>query len=315
MIPNLPTHWTVVAISSPSPTSLQICRWEGSKTLKPVTLKNSQIQACYTIIAAIIAENSAILKQTPTTRDERKKWWDDRRAVDLKLQNALINMQNACFGSYTTLITPLAETLILIPEKGLEYLPWESLPVLQNKRVTRMPSVDSVKIQLQVEMPKFVTRGYYLVDPEDKATALFFKQHFQNRPNWEGTSDATPERSHFIKALTQYDLFIWAGHDAGQKYLPKAELEQQVEKISAISLLLGCNTVAHMVPTYLGKHSPQVIGTLWEVTNVDMNRYAKRFTELYDTQDVLASVRLARAACLLKYLNGASVVVYGLPAE
>lgn len=67
--------------------------------------------------------------------------------------------------------------------------------------------------------------------------------------------------------------------------------------------------------------SPSVVGTLWDVTDRDIDRFLSTLLEPYlnkknevgTYKPLPLLVSNARSACLMRYLVGASTVVYGLP--
>lgn len=84
----------------------------------------------------------------------------------------------------------------------------------------------------------------------------------------------------------------------------------------------------------LGIHtSPCVVGNLWDVTDVDIDKFAKQMLELWigtpegdeDDEDPSSSEREkrirslpmaimhSRSACKLQHINGCAPVCYGLP--
>lgn len=327
----LPPHWTVVDISPYAPDHLVITRWEGIQKPKNIVIKNCHIKDHFTAIRTIIEQANAVIKRTPETTEDKKLWWRDRQALDTRLKESLICMEEECLGPHRAALLPAAvenASVILVLKRGLHHLPWESLPILRERRVTRMPTLESIHAHMQIQRPQLIKRKFYIVDPKDtvQTTNLFFKKYFTEQRNWEGLTETAPNEAHFKKALTDCDLFVWAGHSGGESYFPKARVIQEIQRISAVSLLMGCSTAQSpegMVYTYVDKLSPHVVGTLWDVTDKDMNRYVNRLVELWidpqknntqvHKQDLLTSATHARDACILKYLNGAATVVHGLP--
>jgi len=72
---------------------------------------------------------------------------------------------------------------------------------------------------------------------------------------------------------------------------------------------------------YLQAKCPLVWGNLWDVTDRDIDRLSAKLFERMglwdgiDKLDVGAALSLARDACLLKWLNGAAPVIYGVPPD
>lgn len=75
-------------------------------------------------------------------------------------------------------------------------------------------------------------------------------------------------------------------------------------------------------------YSPTLVANLWDVTDKDIDKFTKatfertgfhRFQDSpqTETEEILSipeAVGAARDTCLLRYLNGAAPVVYGIPA-
>ena len=64
--------------------------------------------------------------------------------------------------------------------------------------------------------------------------------------------------------------------------------------------------------------SPAIVANLWDVTDKDIDRFSDSLLKKWLQQDTHLSLAdvlsLSRQACKLKYLIGASPVLYGLPA-
>ena len=71
---------------------------------------------------------------------------------------------------------------------------------------------------------------------------------------------------------------------------------------------------------YLDAGSPSVLGNLWDVTDVDIDKFALSLMEKTglstlpsSSQDLVSAANLSREACSLEFIVGAAPVVYGLP--
>ncbi|XP_072105072.1 separin [Mobula birostris] len=127
------------------------------------------------------------------------------------------------------------------------------------------------------------------------------------------------------------DLLKWillppryAGHGAGVRFLEG----QEIQKLScrAVSLLLGCSSATlalrgnlegvGIVLKYMMAGCPLYLGNLWDVTDKDIDRYMEQLLKGWlgaqDHTSLLHHISRARQAPKLKYLIGASPVVYGL---
>ena len=229
--------------------------------------------------------------------------------------------------------------LVLVVGTGLESFPLESLPILRHCAVSRMPSLEFVFRYDQEEHKRLVdpSKGYYILNPSSDLTStqvstvsfsLCFSSTTQARfeaefkdKGWRGLAGVTPSAQHFREALTEYDLFVYCGHNAGQQYL---RMEHQQLRVSPVSLLMGCSSAAlrSLAPydssgpvlSYLSQRCPAVLGNLWDVTDGDLDRYLKNLLDDWlAPSDFLCSAASARDTCKLSYLVGAAPVTYGLP--
>ncbi len=224
--------------------------------------------------------------------------------------------------------------VILVLGKEIELLPWESLSILRTCQVTRMPSVSLVEKRLKESLEAknlSATRplkGYYVLNPANNLarTQKTFENLFPKQYLWDGVKAVAPTQAQFAKGLQEYDIFVYCGHGSGIQYLPPSYMAQQIKKVQSTTLLMGCSSVAKrqlgkydsagIIDLYMESSSPAVIGTLWDVTDADIDRLLQQLLAhwLNDKKKLLTSVSYARDACKLKYLNAAGAVVYGMPA-
>ncbi|KAK8050004.1 cell division-associated protein bimb [Apiospora phragmitis] len=147
------------------------------------------------------------------------------------------------------------------------------------------------------------------------------------------------------------DLLLYFGHGSGAQYI-RGRTIRKMEKCRAVALLMGCSSASLTAPgdfephgpvwNYMLAGSPAVVGTLWDVTDRDIDRYAGRLFEEWglspargkkkakaaatsssDRSDdegttraptsLVEAVARARDACKFRYLTAAAVCVYGIP--
>ena len=198
---------------------------------------------------------------------------------------------------------------------------------------------------------------------------------------WALQHDA-PTEAQLSRVLPGTDICLYFGHGSGGQYIrPRA-----VKKLGkcATTWLMGCSSSAvaehgcfepsGMVLAYLAAGAPAVVGTLWDVTDKDIDRASMKAGELWGLwaagvqeekgkkskkrggdkdlemprraiskpsrcalpqfdgpadeinaesgvargskgpkQSLVEAVTKSREACYLRYLNGAALVVYGIP--
>ncbi|CAM1502926.1 Fc.00g077020.m01.CDS01 [Cosmosporella sp. VM-42] len=259
---------------------------------------------------------------------------------------------------------------VLVLDKALHAFPWESMPCMEGLAVSRVPSLACLR-QLILESQKatksgddedspeghYVSaeRGTYILNPSTdlKNTQTTFHNPLKTLPSWTGIVNRAPQESEFEQALTSSDILLYFGHGSGAQYI-RARTVRRLEKCRAATFLMGCSSAALTeagefecfgpVWNYMMAGCPAVVGTLWDVTDRDIDRFAGRSFEEWglfprgmfkeekkgkgkargvdedeEMDDVTRNVSLAEAvarareACRFKYLNAAAVVLYGIP--
>lgn len=188
--------------------------------------------------------------------------------------------------------------VILVLDYDIQMLPWESLPVLRNQEVYRMPSIGSIFATLdrchqchrqvgkeQIALPMIdPLDAFYLLNPSGDLihSQAEFEDWFRNQ-NWEGKAGISPTVDELVLALSSHDLYIYVGHGSGAQYIPGHEI-QKLENCAA-TLLLGCSSGSLSLNgcyapkgtplSYLLAGSPVIIANLWDVTDKDIDRFGK----------------------------------------
>ncbi|KAH3765735.1 cysteine peptidase C50 [Pelomyxa schiedti] len=232
------------------------------------------------------------------------------------------------------------QPLILILDKELQALAWESIPVLREHPVSRMPSLPFVTSMAHRVLHRDRTiahdilrdgitssRTYYVLDPENNLmnTRATFGPFF-SRQRWHGLVGVPPTPTNFKGALESNDLVIYCGHGTGEKYLAGSSI-QRLSRCGAV-LLMGCSS-GHLSyqgecdPTGVPLHymlagCPSLVANLWDVTDGDLDKLTKSLldTWLTDTDgktSLPCALAKSRTSCRLKYIVGAATVCYGVP--
>ncbi|QYT04376.1 Separase [Trichoderma simmonsii] len=261
---------------------------------------------------------------------------------------------------------------VLVLDKLLHAFPWESMPCMDGLSVSRVPSLACLR-QLIREAGRdpirkshghFVSAkaGTYILNPSSDLTntQTFFQPAFSGLSSWSGIINKAPKESEFERALATSEIMVYFGHGSGAQYI-RGKTIRRLEKCRPTTFLMGCSSAALTdagefesygpVWNYMMAGCPAVVGTLWDVTDRDIDRFAgKTFEEWglfargtfdgatnkgkgkarsfaeeieevsrHERGDVVRNVSLAEAvatarnACRFKYLNGAAVVLYGIP--
>ncbi|KAJ0007712.1 hypothetical protein Pint_29731 [Pistacia integerrima] len=189
------------------------------------------------------------------------------------------------------------EPTILVLDCDVQMLPWENIPILRKQEVYRMPSVGSIFVALerihhQEQVRKLVATfpkidpmdAFYLLNPSGDLsyTQVKFEDWFRDQ-NLEGKAGSAPTAEELAVALKNHDLYIYFGHGSGSQYI-KWHHVQKLEKCAA-TLLMGCSSGSLSLNgcyapsgtplSYLQAGSPVIFANLWDVTDKDIDRFAK----------------------------------------
>lgn len=273
---------------------------------------------------------------------------------------------------------------ILVLDKTLHCFPWESLPCLSGQWVSRLPSLECLRVRIlrqqqqqQQSIPtpddspdnKYCiprTNGTYILNPSGDLTSTqsTFEAPLSALTTWSAIIKRAPSEAEITSALSTGALYLYFGHGSGGQYI-RARAIKRLDHC-AVALLMGCSSAAlteagefesYGTPlSYLQAGAQAVVGTLWDVTDKDIDRFsmkvlqrwglfehsaatdsdgtAKRMktktkarprerakvvekAESMDGEKEMVGLDQAvaegREACVLRYLNGAAPVIYGVP--
>ncbi|GMI95409.1 EXTRA SPINDLE POLES, RADIALLY SWOLLEN 4, homolog of separase, HOMOLOGY OF SEPARASE 1 [Hibiscus trionum] len=184
--------------------------------------------------------------------------------------------------------TIFREPIILVLDLDVQMLPWESMPILRQQEVYRMPSVGSISMMRSRyhELVPLIdpSDAFYLLNPSGdlKSTQAEFENWFRDQ-NFEGRAGTMPTAEELATALKSHDLYLYLGHGSGEQYLSIDEI-QRLEKCAATMLmgcssgslrLSGCYVPRGVSLSYIRAGSPVTVANLWEVTDKDIDRFGK----------------------------------------
>ncbi|EFE31688.1 separin, putative [Trichophyton benhamiae CBS 112371] len=188
--------------------------------------------------------------------------------------------------------------------------------------------------------------GTYLLNPAGdlKSTEDIFKEPLSVLKGWSGRIKTAPTEEEFESSLRTKDILLYFGHGSGAQYI-RGRTIRRLDKC-AVTFLMGCSSGAmteagefepYGTPwNYMHAGTPALVATLWDVTDKDIDRFTTSVFErwgLFPTPDTTAKRPIASASgikhtgqvgldtavagsrdtCILKYLNGAAPVLYGVP--
>ncbi|XP_077386541.1 separin [Festucalex cinctus] len=228
--------------------------------------------------------------------------------------------------------------VVLILDKYLQRLPWESISILRFRSVSRMPTLQSLiglSIQKDNDPQSILKHGvdmkntFYLLDPDDnlKNSKEQFKEWLSSKPGCDGVCGHAPKPGQLEEAVATKDLYIYIGHGAGTRFLDSHTA--LMRPMRAASLLIGCSSAAlavrgdqegeGIIISYLIAGCPFILGNLWNVTDRDIDRFTKALLQSWFSAEsgsaLLNCMGSSRQATYLKHLIGAAPVVYGLPIQ
>ncbi|KAJ5145730.1 Peptidase C50 separase [Penicillium bovifimosum] len=228
---------------------------------------------------------------------------------------------------------------ILVLDKALHLFPWESLPCLQGYPVCRVPSLECLRDRiLHFTSPSGATvnrtSGSYILNPTGdlRTTQTTFEKDLSRFTSWTAVVQREPTEDEFRDSLENKSLFLYFGHGSGAQYIRGRTVKRLTK--CAVAFLMGCSSgtlteAGEYEPygtpmNYLHAGSPALVATLWDVTDRDIDRFT---TTAFDEWGLVrkegrerrvgvgldVAIARSRKACVLKYLNGAAPVIYGVP--
>ncbi|KXX81095.1 Separin [Madurella mycetomatis] len=202
-----------------------------------------------------------------------------------------------------------------------------------------------------------LARGTYILNPSGDlvSTQSTFSQPLEAHlppsssapsldgpPSWKRITSRPPTEAEFSTALTSSDILLYFGHGSGGQYIRSRAIRHLSPRCRATVLLMGCSSAALLeagefepsgpVWNYLMAGSPAVVGTLWDVTDRDIDRFAAGCLEDWGLlprgavtkrerdrdggegrMSLVEAVASAKGGCKFRFVTGAGVVVYGVP--
>jgi separase len=281
-------------------------------------------------LVSVVNEFEAILEASKANlakvyaKNESSKWWKIRIDLDDRLKNMLLYMENVMLSdAIVQILGNTMENTVLILDKVIQRLPWENIPCLRNKSVSRMPSILFLSHHLSTIKPFVnIQKVTFIVNPSGELTKTqqIFEPYFKEK-KWIGMT-TVPSPEQYKQALENHDVFIYMGHGSGEQYMRSTEIPTL--KKCATALLMGCSSGELIdngeydpdgpVLNYILGGCPCVVSNLWDVTDVDIDKFAMEVLESWGGENSLTkSVKNARDKCKLRYLNGCAPVCYGIP--
>lgn len=301
----------------------------------------------------------SILYNCPSDSGEPRQCFNKwLRAIESFIEEQDLNI------SKTALLKKLPRGQIgLILDQRLEHIPFESLPAVRvaGQGMFRVPSLRLYSCFASRRcMPIKIDsdRVAYVLDPANNLakTRERFDQKFRANKSWLGVIGQSPSTEQLEMWLSKEQLYIFIGHGAGTVYynkLYKGRGLSAMDHVESAAIVMGCSS-GRMVAegprlesfgvgwAFLFRGSPCYVGLLWDVTDMDIDKYTDYLLcEWLPSKSYSSDLSLslsssngdqtnsgtqaqvgsyitnisifARQVCQLKFLVGSAPVVYGLP--
>jgi separase len=235
---------------------------------------------------------------------------------------------------------PGERPVVLILDRHVQALPWESMPLLRGRAVSRLPSLSLLRDCLLRHPPcggggsvsVDATRAFYVLNPggDLPQTQADMEPLLSRPPGWSGVSGRLPSEAECESALTTASLFLYFGHGGGENLI-RGQRIQRLPRC-APTFLMGCSSgalrgnghfdVSGTALHYLLGGCPSLVANLWEVTDKDIDLFSVEMLEhlgvasatpAAPAPSIPLTVSRARDSCKLRFLNGAAPIVYGIP--
>lgn len=201
------------------------------------------------------------------------------------------------------------EHLFLILDKNVQGIPWESMPYLRGRSISRIPSlsflIDRIEFaQIQDQLrntdtpDRTFTNGRAAVNPKntffilnpsgdlEKSQARFepwLQEMSDPSIGWKGIVKRKPSELEFTDALQKKDLVIYIGHGGAEQYARSSKIKHLPR--CAATMLWGCSSGLmhdmgefdrHGTPyNYMIAGCPTLIACLWDVTDNELDRFSQ----------------------------------------
>ncbi|VVC97061.1 unnamed protein product, partial [Leptidea sinapis] len=181
--------------------------------------------------------------------------------------------------------------------KRLDTFPWESLPILTQQPVSRIENIHFLYALFKTYQPN-IREGYYsasadvgryVINPERDLDRMQHRMESFIKywcSQWSGHCGEPPGPQTLAEYLAQADIFLYCGHGDG------CQSSSANTSGHAVCLLSGCGSArlvqrhprappaaAHQY-LHVAAH-PIVVGMLWEVTDLEVDKLVSTLLSLY----------------------------------
>ncbi|TFK73377.1 hypothetical protein BDN72DRAFT_956580 [Pluteus cervinus] len=205
--------------------------------------------------------------------------------------------------SKVTVEPEVPEHLFLVLDKDMQGLPWESIPILRGRSVSRVPNMDFLldRIEYIKLMQPLSTsgnippnglkvdgrKGYYVLNPSgdlDRTEGRFKGwAEGMRKVGWEGTIGKPPSEQQLLDALRKKELLVYFGHGGAEQYARTHKIRNLPR--CAATMLWGCSSgILREVGdfdrvgtphSYMLAGCPTLVANLWDVTDRDIDKFSQ----------------------------------------
>ncbi|KAK8870007.1 hypothetical protein IAR55_000577 [Kwoniella newhampshirensis] len=206
--------------------------------------------------------------------------------------------------------TDKTDHIFLALDKNVQSFPWESIPILRGRSVSRIPSLSFLLDQvamgthLRPSLTQSVTmdnaevdtrrtvnsrRTFYILNPSGdlKRTEDHFRplvDEMVKKAGWKGIVGRAPTELEMCAALKDYDLVLYFGHGGAEQYIRSHKIRHLPQ--CATTMLWGCSS-GHLREQgdfdrtgtawhYMVGGCPSLTANLWDVTDRDIDRLSEQ---------------------------------------
>nr|XP_019013302.1 uncharacterized protein I206_01368 [Kwoniella pini CBS 10737]OCF52083.1 hypothetical protein I206_01368 [Kwoniella pini CBS 10737] len=236
----------------------------------------------------------------------------DQISIDVKAALEKVESKIAFSG-----LTPSKdEHLFLALDKNIQPFPWESIPILRGRPISRIPSLsfllDQVKMsnhlrpslsqstanpdrngEIDVRRTVNSRKTFYILNPSGDLdrTEQHFKPYIDDmvkKAGWKGIIGRPPTELEMAAALKDYDLVLYFGHGGAEQYIRSHKIRHLPQ--CASTMLWGCSS-GHLREQgdldrtgtawhYMVGGCPSLTANLWDVTDKDIDRLSSHVLKL-----------------------------------
>lgn len=169
---------------------------------------------------------------------------------EIDIDQMVVEVQTALETYFRSAIQDCSDQhLVLILDKSLHMFPWESLPCLSKKSVSRVPSIAILRslLEQQQEPSRIVVeraKGHFVLNPggDLRTTETTFSKTLSDLPGWSGVVAKRPLENEIVSFLESGSVYMYFGHGAGEQYVRPTKIKSLPR--CAVTILMGCSSGA-----------------------------------------------------------------------